>query len=154
MYQQAGMAVVLKNLETVMINKGNLIIEKVENNASLLQWCEIVSDVFGIKVDFDFLKFMHLQEEACFYIAKFEGIVASTLLLYLSSGVAGLHAVSTLPQYRSKGFGLSISSAALKDAHNMGYNIGVLQASSLGENIYRKLGFKKYCDIISYALEI
>jgi hypothetical protein len=35
----------------------------------------------------------------------------------------------------------------------MGYKVAVLQASSLGEKMYRKLGFKKYCDIISYAIE-
>ena len=79
--------------------------------------------------------------------------MVSALLLYLSSGVAGLHAVSTLSEYRSKGFGHSISRAALSDALKMGYNVAVLQASSLGEKVYRKLGFKKYCDIISYAIE-
>ena len=74
-------------------------------------------------------------------------------MLYLSSGVAGLHAVSTLSEYRNKGFGLAISRAALKDAFNLGYYIGVLQASSMGQRIYRKLGFQKYCNIISYALD-
>ena len=73
-------------------------------------------------------------------------------MLYISSGVAGLHAVSTLSEYRNKGFGLTISGIALLDALQMGYKVGVLQASSLGERIYRKLGFEKYCDIISYEI--
>ncbi len=74
------------------------------------------------------------------------------MLLYLSSGVAGLHAVSTLTEYRNRGYGLAISRFALIDAFKMGFYIGVLQASSLGERVYKKLGFKKYCDIFSYAL--
>jgi GNAT superfamily N-acetyltransferase len=153
-YQQTGMAVELKDLENIEIKINDLMIEKVNNEESLIQWSKVISRVFGIKVDFDLLKFLYLQEEPHFYLGKFEGKSVSTLMLYLSSGVAGLHAVSTLPEYRSKGFGLSISRTALINALNMGYYVGVLQASSLGENVYRKLGFEKYCDIISYALNI
>ncbi|MFX0001373.1 MAG: GNAT family N-acetyltransferase [Candidatus Hermodarchaeota archaeon] len=152
-YQQAGMAVKLKNIKNKEIKKNELIIEKVENEESLVQWSKTVSQVFGLKIDFEFLKFLLLQEEVHFYLGKFEGNPTSTLMLYISSGVAGLHAVSTLPEYRNKGFGLTISRTALIDAFNIGYRVGVLQASSLGESVYRKLGFQKYCDIISYALE-
>jgi hypothetical protein len=152
-YQQAGMAVELKNLVKKEIYTNELMIKKVDNEESLKQWYEVVSRVFGIKVDFDLLQFLYLLEELHFYLGEFEGKAVSTLMLYFSSGVAGLHAVSTLPTYRGKGFGLSISRTALIDALNMGYYVGVLQASSMGERVYRKLGFKKYCDIISYALE-
>ena len=152
-YQQAGMAVELKDLEKEEVKTNELIIEKVDNGVSLKHWSEVVSQVFDIKADFDLVKFLYLQEEPHFYLGKFEGKSVSTLMLYLSSGVAGLHAVSTLPEFRSKGFGLSISRSALTYALNMGYYVGVLQASSLGERVYRKLGFKKYCDIISYVLE-
>ncbi|MFX0106286.1 MAG: GNAT family N-acetyltransferase [Candidatus Hodarchaeota archaeon] len=151
-YQQAGMAIELKNIKERKIEKNHLIVEKLDNEESLKQWSEVVSQVFGLKVDLDLLKFLFLQNEVCFYLGKFEGKPVSTLMLYLSSGVGGLHAVSTLPEYRNKGFGLTISRAALIDAFEMGYRVGVLQASSLGERVYRKLGFKKYCDIISYTL--
>ena len=57
-----------------------------------------------------------------------------------------------MPNYRNRGFGLTISRAALIDAFETGYKVGVLQASALGERVYRRLGFKKYCDIISYEL--
>ena len=153
-YQQAGMAVELKNIEDRKIEKSNLKVKRVENEELLKSWANVVGDVFGIKVDFDMLKFLLLQEEVYFYLGKFEGKPVSTLMLYISSGVAGLHAVSTLPEYRNKGFGLTISRAALIDAFEMGYRVGVLQASSLGEIVYKKLGFQKYCDIISYALNI
>lgn len=151
-YQQAGMAVKLKEVADNKTNNIDLIVEKVENEVSLSQWSDVVSKVFNLRVDYDLLKFLYLQEEIYFYLGKFEGNSVSTLMLYLSSGVAGLHAVSTLPEYRGKGFGLSISRTALIDAFQMGYYIGVLQASALGEIVYRKLGFQKYCDIISYVL--
>lgn len=151
-YQQAGMSVELKEVVDKTIDNSDLIVERVDNEEKLTQWSEVVSKVFGLRVDYDLLKFLYLQDEVYFYLGKFEGRSVSTLMLYLSSGVAGLHAVSTLPDYRAKGFGLSISRTALIDACDMGYYIGVLEASSLGEKLYRKLGFQKYCDIISYAL--
>ncbi|MHA2400565.1 MAG: GNAT family N-acetyltransferase [Promethearchaeota archaeon] len=65
-----------------------------------------------------------------------------------NSGAAGLHTVSTLPEYRNKGLTLTINRSALVNAFKMGYRVVVLQASNQGERVYRKLGFIKYCDII------
>ncbi|MFX1479010.1 MAG: GNAT family N-acetyltransferase [Promethearchaeota archaeon] len=151
-YQQAGMAAELENLKNIVINEDDLDIQKVDNEKELANWSKVVSKVFNLRINFDFLKFLRLQKEIQFYLGKYEGNVVSALMLYLGSGVAGLHAVSTLSEYRGKGFGLSISRKALIDAFQKGYYIGVLQASTMGERVYRKLGFLKYCDIISYAL--
>ena len=146
------MALNLKDLKNNSIDEDDLVIELVDNITSLKQWIEVVSSVFGIKMDSELIEYLFLEPEAKFFIASFEGKTVSSLMLYLSSGVAGLHAVSTLLDYRNRGYGLTISKKALLDAFNMGYKVGVLQASTLGEEIYRKLGFKKYCDIISYKL--
>jgi predicted acetyltransferase len=75
-------------------------------------------------------------------------------MLYLSSEMAGLLAVSTLKEYRSRGFGLAIRRKALIDTFKIGSKVGVLQASTLSERVYRKMGFQKYYDIISYVLDI
>jgi GNAT superfamily N-acetyltransferase len=151
-YHQAGMAVELNNLKKSEKLETDLHIKRVEDEHSLVEWSKVVSKIFNLKIDIDHLKFMRLQKEAHFYLAFFENKPVSTLLLYLSSGVAGLHAVSTLPEYRNRGFGFAISRLALNNAYKMGYKVGVLQASSLGVRVYRKLGFQKYCDINSYAL--
>lgn len=152
-YHQAGMALDLKNLKYNNLESIKLEIITVNNEKMLKQWNNIVSSVFKIKIDLDLLNYLLSEEKSRFYLGFYNGKPVSTLLLYLSSGVAGLHAVSTLPEYRNKGFGLTISGVALKDSYKMGYKIGVLQASELGENVYRNLGFKKYCDIFSYELQ-
>ncbi|MFX0041183.1 MAG: GNAT family N-acetyltransferase [Candidatus Heimdallarchaeota archaeon] len=151
-YHQAGMAVELEDLKNKPMEENKLIIQKVQDEESLNQWSDVVSEVFNLRTDFDHLNFLLLKKEVQFYLGYFEKKPVSALLLYLSSGVAGLHAVSTIPEYRNRGFGLSINRSALIDAFNMGFYIGVLQASSLGEKVYRKLGFQKYCDINTYAL--
>ena len=152
-YQQAGMAIDLENLKYQVSDESELIVEIIENEEHLKQWVEVVSSVFGIKVNFELMEYLLLEPEAIFYIGNLEGKPVSSLMLYLSSGVAGLHAVSTLKKYRNRGFGLAISRMALIDAFKIGYKVGVLQASALGERVYRKMGFQKYCDIISYELE-
>ena len=152
-YHQAGMALSLKNLENYNLELNILEIKTVNNDRMLNQWANTVSLVFKIKIDLELLKYLLIKKESRFYLGFYNGKPVSTLLLYLSSGVAGLHAVSTLPDYRNKGFGLAISGVALKEAYKLGYKIGVLQASELGEKVYRKFGFKKYCDIFSYELQ-
>ncbi|MFX1480082.1 MAG: GNAT family N-acetyltransferase [Promethearchaeota archaeon] len=151
-YHQAGMAIDLKVLKNKISNEGWFEVEKIDDKKSLKQWIEVVSSVFGIRVDFELIDYLISEPKAEFYIGSFKGTPVSSLMLYLSSGVAGLHAVSTLSEYRNRGFGLAISIKALKNAFKMGYKVGVLQASALGERVYKKLGFKKYCDIISYEL--
>ncbi len=151
-YQQAGMALGLEDLKHQISDESELFVEIVEDTEHLKQWAEVVSLVFRIKVDFELMEYLLLEAEATFYIGNLEGKPVSSLMLYLSSGVAGLHAVSTLKEYRNRRFGLTISRKALIDAFKIGYKVGVLQASALGEIIYRKMGFQKYCDIISYEL--
>ncbi|MFX1503728.1 MAG: hypothetical protein ACFFDH_22395 [Promethearchaeota archaeon] len=153
-FQQAGMAVELNSIANKDINKNELNVKLVDTEESLIEWSYVVSNVFNLKINLEFLKFLLQKEEIFFYIGKFNGKSISTLLLYLSSGVAGLHAISTLQEDRGRGFGFSISRSGLIDAFNFNkdYYIGVLQALSLGEFFYRKLGFQKYCDIISYSL--
>jgi predicted acetyltransferase len=153
-YHQAGMALELEDITNQEITENGLEIEIVKDKDHLRQWIDVVSTVFGIQIDFELLNYLFFEPEARFYIGNFESKPVTSLMLYISSGVAGLHAVSTLKEYRGRGFGLAISIMALLDAFKMGYKVGVLQASALGENLYRKLGFRKFCDIISYELEI
>lgn len=153
-YHQAGMALELEDIANHVVTKNGLNIEIIEDKKHLKQWIDVVSTVFNLKVDYELLEYLILEPEARFYIGNFEGKPVTSLMLYLSSGVAGFHAVSTLKEYRGRGFGLAISMRALLDGYKMGYRVGVLQASALGEKVYRKLGFKKFCDIISYELDI
>ncbi|MHA1914792.1 MAG: GNAT family N-acetyltransferase [Promethearchaeota archaeon] len=152
-YQQAGMAFELKNLKEEKIKETELDIEIIDNDKSLRQWLTVVSSVFGIRIEYELLEYLMAEPEVIFYVGSYKNKPVTALILFLSSGVAGLHAVSTLPEGRKKGFALDLSRTALLGAFNRGYRVGVLQASTLGEGVYRKLGFKKYSDIISYELK-
>ena len=151
-FHQAGMALDLSKFKDLTSLNDALEVKKVENDDELSNWSKIVSVVFHIKVDYELLEFLKTQSDISFYLGIYNEKYVSALLLYLIPGVAGLHAVSTLPDYRNKNFALTMSNRALMDARDLGYKYGVLQASSMGQFVYKKLGFKKFCDIITYSL--
>lgn len=57
--------------------------------------------------------------------------------------VVGLHWLSTVPSERKKGYGKAMQEFRLKRAKELGYHIAVLQASSDGYPLYKKLGYKE-----------
>lgn len=81
------------------------------------------------------------------YLAFEHGQPVATSTLLLSSGVAGLYDVATLPAVRGRGYGTAVTLAPLLEAQERGYRVGVLQASPLGRPIYEKMGFRTVCDV-------
>ena len=84
------------------------------------------------------------------YLAVVNGQPVGTSQLFLSAGVAGIYQVTCLPAARQQGIGAAITLAPLLEARRMGYRIGILQASRLGYNVYRRLGFQAYGKLNSY----
>lgn len=79
------------------------------------------------------------------YIGFLDGTPVATSALVLDSGVAGIYAVATIPEARRKGIGWVMTVLPLLEAKQMGYRIGILQASAMGYPLYQKIGFKDVC---------
>src|SRR6266542_449463 len=84
------------------------------------------------------------------YVGWLEGQPVATATLLLTAGVAGVYFVLTAPEARRRGIGAAITLAALREARDLGYRIGVLGASAMGLPLYRRLGFKEYCRLAVY----
>ena len=84
------------------------------------------------------------------YIGFLHGTPVATSALVLDSGVAGIYAVATIPEARRKGIGKIMTVMPLLEARQIGYRVGILQASSMGYSIYKKIGFKDVCKFRLY----
>jgi len=85
------------------------------------------------------------------YTGWLDGQPVATALLFLAAGAAGIYLVTTIPEARRKGIGAHMTWHALQQARDMGYRIGVLEASEMGLGVYRSLGFQEYCRIATYV---
>ncbi|MFW9949254.1 MAG: GNAT family N-acetyltransferase [Candidatus Thorarchaeota archaeon] len=151
-YQQTGMAAELSKLGTFDPKINDFTITQITHKTLLTSWIDVVSNVFNIQIDKEMIDFLFSKSNITFFIGNYKNEYVCALILYISSNEAGLHAVSTIPKYRGLGLALKISNTALQYAFNLGIEKATLHASIMGEMVYTKLGFKKYCDIYTYAL--
>ena len=125
---------------------------------ALRQWIHVASIGFRIgekfeQVWYDFFTDAIFNPQFRTYLALFDGKPVGTSQLFLSEGVAGIYNVTCIPEARGQGIGSAVTLAPLLAARQMGYRIGVLQASQKGYNVYRRLGFQDFGYLSLYLWE-
>jgi GNAT superfamily N-acetyltransferase len=150
-----GMAVDLWALNEDLPTPAGLAIELVEDTEALRKWAHVSVLGFGLPeaiVDpwFELFAALGFDQPLRNYLGTLNGQPVATSQLLLGAGVAGIYVVGTLPEARRQGIGAAISLAPLRDARALGYRVGILHASRLGEGVYRRLGFQEYCRMSHY----
>ena len=84
------------------------------------------------------------------YVAAVDQQPVATATLFFAADVAGLYFVSTVPAWRGRGIGSAISRAALAHARDLGFAVGVLGSSPMGQRVYERLGFREVCTVEVY----
>jgi ribosomal protein S18 acetylase RimI-like enzyme len=77
------------------------------------------------------------------YVAYLDGRPVSCAMTVHTGRVAGLFEVATSTDARKRGLGELVSRAATRAGFELGAEAVVLQATVLGEPVYRRLGFEK-----------
>jgi len=136
---------------------GLRIVPVVESD-TLRQWIHVASIGFKIsekfeKVWYDFFADAIFNPRFQTYLALLDGKPVGTSQLFLSDGVAGIYNVTCIPEARGQGVGSSVTLVPLLDAREMGYQIGILQASKQGYGVYRRLGFQDFGKLSLYLWE-
>ncbi|HSG44718.1 MAG TPA: GNAT family N-acetyltransferase [Anaerolineales bacterium] len=145
----AEMAIDLTELCKTSQTKEKFEIIHVDDNETLKKWVHVATTGFGMYPEvediwYDFFAETVFNNPFRTYLALLNGKPVGTSQLFTSGGVAGIYNVSSIPEARGQGIGTAITLAPLLEARKRGYRVGVLQASSVGYNVYRKIGFNDF----------
>lgn len=150
-----GMAADLACLPESVPTPADFEIIPVAEQHTLRQWSDVVC-IANEFPDSAFDTVYHLEQGRGFgdpptrYLGLLNGTPVAGAALHLAAGVAGIYAVGTLPEARGQGIGAAITLKPYLDARARGYNVGILQSSSMGYKVYQRLGFRKLCDLTIY----
>jgi GNAT superfamily N-acetyltransferase len=77
------------------------------------------------------------------YVAYDRGMAAATMAVVVAANSIGIYSVSTLPQYRRKGYAEALMRQVIGDySRATGLQRSVLQATRAGLEMYRKMGYR------------
>ncbi len=150
-----GMAMELSLLPDSIPVPEHFQIEPVKDAAVLRQWVEALA----VSNEMDSALYDALYEQQLRrgldeqrYLGRLDGKPVGVSALHVDHGVAGLYAAATLPEARGKGIGAAMTLQPLLDGRKAGYKVGVLQASEMGYSVYKRLGFKDFCELQIFYL--
>lgn len=149
------MAVDLQALPEEMPAPADFVVERVNDEAGLVEWAATFGSGFGlgpVEVGWIGEMFRRIAPEGPWrhYLGRLAGEPVATSALFFRAGVAGVYCVSTVERARRRGIGAAVTLAALREARDLGWDIGVLGSSEMGFPVYRRLGFVEYCRIGLY----
>lgn len=84
------------------------------------------------------------------FLAHLDGRPAGISMTIVSHGVAGIYWVGASEEARGKGLGRAVTAAAVNAGLEMGATSASLQASPMGESLYRQMGFETIYDYRLY----
>jgi ribosomal protein S18 acetylase RimI-like enzyme len=82
------------------------------------------------------------HSEGGLYLGFVDGQPAATSLRFTTRKIGGIYFVSTLPQFRRRGFGEAMTWRAAVDGSREGCTASYLQASEMGRPVYEKMGYR------------
>ena len=150
-----GMAVDLSALPHEVPVPDDFVIERVRDEAGLAAWVEALGSGFGegpVEAEWVGEMYRRLGFEGPWrhYLGRVDEEPVATATSFFGAGVAGIYFVCTVERARRRGIGAGITLAALSEARDLGYSVGVLGSSEMGYPVYRGLGFEEYCRIGLY----
>ena len=155
----AGMKADLSTLDKAGVHShSGLTVEQVRDTETLQEYCHVLTTGFGEPASaaeawLDWLTTLGLETDVSLrhYLGRVDAEPVGISSLFFGAGVAGIHNVATLPDTRRQGIGTAMTLAAAHDARAAGHRTAVLQATELGYNVYRQLGFRDCCRIGRYV---
>lgn len=132
--------------------------KEVESPREMEQWIQILVEGFNFdenlsKLYREYFTKIPLENNKCKnYLGFYEGKPVSSVAIYTGKSAIGVFYLSTVPEIRNKGMGKLMMYNIMDEARNLGYSTMILQASSMGYPLYKRIGFKKRHTTMIYKL--
>ena len=144
-----GMTVTAQDLNDPASELEVLRVETADGLAQALEVCasgfgappELVASIYSLEV----AQLEGLET----YLGRVDGRDVSTAIGCTIDRTCGIFSVATPGEHRGRGYGAAITAKAVRDGFDAGANLGGLQSSSMGESVYKRLGFR---DVETYTL--
>ena len=81
-------------------------------------------------------------DDVAAFLARVDGRPAAIAMTIVTGGVAGIYWVGTTEETRGRGLARSLTAAAVNTGFDLGAETASLQASPMGEPVYRRMGFE------------
>jgi hypothetical protein len=149
---QKNMAIDLRSIENHFAKDENIF--QVKSKADAIEFANTASTSFGYKVDAEIV-FKINQDPSrirMFNYIKDKEYLGCGIVYFDSFNNAGLHMIGTIPKGRGLGIGTQMTEKLMSEAIDSKKSYGILQASSMGEPIYKKLGFIGYGELETYKI--
>jgi ribosomal protein S18 acetylase RimI-like enzyme len=85
-------------------------------------------------------------DDVAAFLARLDGRPAAIAMTIVRHGVAGIYWVGTTVEARGRGLGRTLTATAVNAGFDLGAEIASLQASPMGEPLYRAMGFETIFD--------
>tara|TARA_R110002072_G_scaffold271344_1_gene431322 strand:- start:4201 stop:5010 length:810 start_codon:yes stop_codon:yes gene_type:complete len=147
-----GMVCDITLVENQYKKADNLEIKKCVMAQDFKDFGEVLASIFDpvdeqVKIFYQKISLIpaHKRKGLVLFVGYEDNKPVATSGLFLTD-VAGIYDISTKPKMQGKGYGSAMFYTALIEAKNQGFNVGVLQASPDGLNIYKRFGYKEICE--------
>lgn len=108
------------------------------------QMADIFCKVFVDGPNQDTTTFQH-------YLTYMNGEPVTTITTFTEGEVTGIYNIATLESYRSRGFARTALAHIVHDVQEKGSKLAVIHATSMGQSVYPKVGFKEEMTINIFA---
>jgi ribosomal protein S18 acetylase RimI-like enzyme len=151
--QEGMMAVNLDALPAIDQARGGLQINVVATEAALREWVHLAGFAFPSQlqdeariVNLNWYRHVVLKKQGPLqlFVGRVDGQPVGACALFTGAGLASIHDVNTHPEWRRRGIGTAMTSAALASGRSQGMQIGGLTSEQPDPSLYVGLGFQQF----------
>jgi ribosomal protein S18 acetylase RimI-like enzyme len=128
---------------------------RVETADGLAQALAVSAAGFGISPDLAASIYsleMAALDGVRYYLARVDGRDVATAIGYTIHDGVAIFSVATPVEHRGKGYGSAITAHAVRDGFDAGAQFAALQSSTMGESVYKRLGFREVETYVLYTV--